>query len=95
MVADLGGHDAVARVLGISMTGLAAKTVTRGYHLFALPATPNRVRVASDWLLAAALPTQVVQLSEIDPAKALMASAQSTGIYPHDRRREGTGSSSD
>ena len=37
-----------------------AKVVTRGYRLLSLPA--NRVRVASDWVLDAALPRQSVQL---------------------------------
>lgn len=64
------------------MAGLPAKAITRACHLFALPSTSNRVRVASDWLLAAALPTQAVQLSEIRPADALIGSAQDTGIYP-------------
>jgi hypothetical protein len=47
-----------------------------------VPAKPNRVSVATDWLLAAALPGQVVQLSEIPPGAALMARAQSTDTYP-------------
>jgi NADH:ubiquinone reductase (H+-translocating) len=55
LVADLGGRDAVAKVLGVSLAGPTAKAVTRAHHLNALPATPNRVRVAADWLLAAAL----------------------------------------
>ena len=38
LVADLGGWDAVARPLGIPLTGPLAKVVTRGYHLYALPA---------------------------------------------------------
>ncbi|RBY83832.1 NAD(P)/FAD-dependent oxidoreductase [Geodermatophilus sp. TF02-6] len=85
LVADLGGWDAVAQVLGVSLAGPAAKTVTRAYHLLALPMTPNRVRVAADWLLAAALPSQVVQLSEVQPGEAVMARAQRTDIYPRDR----------
>jgi len=34
--------------------------VTKGYHLLAMPG--NRVRVLTDWLLDALLPTQAVQL---------------------------------
>ena len=51
LVADLGGRDAVARPLGIPITGVTAKIVTKGYHLYALPAAANRLRVAADWVV--------------------------------------------
>jgi NADH:ubiquinone reductase (H+-translocating) len=82
LVADLGGRDAVAKPLGFNMTGLAAKAVTRAYHLYALPLTANRIRVATDWMLAAVLPVQAVQLSGIRSSDALVRSAQHTDIYP-------------
>ncbi len=81
LVADLGGRDAVAKPLGIPVTGLTAKAVTRAYHLYALPLAANRVRVATDWLLAAVLPVQAVQLSGIRPDDALISSAEHTDIY--------------
>ncbi|MEU9169620.1 FAD-dependent oxidoreductase [Streptomyces sp. NPDC048420] len=59
-VVDLGGTKAAANPLGVPLSGLAAGAVTRGYHLAAMPG--NRVRVAADWLLDAALPRQAVQL---------------------------------
>jgi NADH:quinone reductase (non-electrogenic) len=49
LVADLGGVAAVARPLGIPLSGVTAKVVTKGYHLYALPAAANRLRVAADW----------------------------------------------
>jgi NADH dehydrogenase len=58
-VVDLGGVKATADPLGIPLSGLPAKVVTRGYHLMSLPA--NRVRVASDWALDAVLRRQPVQ----------------------------------
>jgi NADH dehydrogenase len=58
-VVDLAGRDAVADPLGVPLSGLAAKAVTRGYHLLAIPG--NRIRVGSDWLLGAVLPRQAVQ----------------------------------
>jgi len=82
LVADLGGREAVAKPLGLSVTGWPAKTIARGYHLVSLPAAANRIRVAADWLLSALLPTQAVQLSEIRSADALISSAQDTDIYP-------------
>lgn len=59
-VVDLGGLDSAANPLGIPLSGVAAKAVTRGYHLLSMPG--NRVRVAADWLLDAVLPRQGVQL---------------------------------
>ncbi|MGP4002555.1 NAD(P)/FAD-dependent oxidoreductase [Streptomyces sp. 8N706] len=59
-VVDLGGFKAAANPLGVAMSGPLAKTVTRGYHLMAMPG--NRVRVGADWLLDAVLPRQAVQL---------------------------------
>jgi NADH:ubiquinone reductase (H+-translocating) len=44
---DLGGVQAAANPLGVSIRGLPAKAVTRGYHLLALPG--NRMRTAIDW----------------------------------------------
>lgn len=58
-VVDLGGAKAAANPFGLPISGLIAKAVTRGYHLLSLPS--NRIRVASDWLLDAALRRQAVQ----------------------------------
>jgi len=62
-VVDLGGMQSAANPLGVPMSGIAAKTVTRSYHLLAMPG--NRVRVATEWLLEAVLPRQDVQLGLI------------------------------
>jgi NADH:ubiquinone reductase (H+-translocating) len=67
-VVDLGGTDAAANPLGVPLSGLPAKAVTRGYHLLSMPG--NRVRVAADWLLDAVLPRQGVQLGLV-PANAV------------------------
>ncbi|MGH3418635.1 MAG: NAD(P)/FAD-dependent oxidoreductase [Streptosporangiaceae bacterium] len=47
-VVDLGGWQAVANPLGVPLSGPAAKAITRGYHLLALPG--GRLRVATDWI---------------------------------------------
>lgn len=65
-VVDLGGAKAAANPLGVPLSGLAAGAVTRGYHLWAMPA--NRIRVAADWLLDAVLPRQAVQLGLVRSA---------------------------
>ena len=62
-VVDLGGWQAAANPLQIPLSGLAAKTVTRGYHLLSLPG--KRVRTATDWVLDAVLPRDTVQLGLI------------------------------
>jgi NADH dehydrogenase len=59
-VVELGGKDAAANPLHVPLAGVAAKAVTRGYHLAAMPG--NRIRTAADWLLDALLPRQTVQL---------------------------------
>ena len=78
LVADLGGRDAVARPLGVPLTGLVAKVVTKAYHLFALPAAANRVRVAADWLVnlgSRPIATQLgtVSSSASEPARSTVA----------------------
>ncbi|HKC28424.1 MAG TPA: hypothetical protein VKB75_10465 [Jatrophihabitans sp.] len=80
LVADLGGWDAVAKPLGVPVTGPLAKVVTRGYHLYALPSTPKRVRVAVDWLFQTILPPDSTQLSTVRPDDARIAVAQ--GLQP-------------
>ena len=81
LVADLGGWDAVARPLGVPLTGPLAKVVTRGYHLFALPAASNRVRVAADWLWQAILPPESTQLSVVRTEDARIAVAQGVDVF--------------
>ena len=78
LVADLGGRDAVARPLGVPLTGLAAKVVTKAYHLYALPAAANRVRVAADWLVnlgSQPIPAQLGTVSSVasQPARSTVA----------------------
>ncbi|MGY1607858.1 NAD(P)/FAD-dependent oxidoreductase [Geodermatophilus sp. SYSU D00700] len=81
LVADLGGFDAVARPLGVRLTGPVAKLVTRGYHLYALPAMSNRIRVAADWAFQSLLPPDETQLSVVREEDARLATAQATAIY--------------
>jgi NADH:quinone reductase (non-electrogenic) len=72
-VVDLGGLDAAANPLGVPLSGLAAKAVTRGYHLLSMPG--NRVRVAADWVLDAVLPRQGVQLGLVPGSAVPLDSA--------------------
>jgi NADH dehydrogenase len=63
-VVDLGGFSAAANPLGVPLSGLPAKVVTRAYHLAAIPA--NRARIASDWLLDAVQHRQAVRLGLVE-----------------------------
>jgi NADH dehydrogenase len=80
-VVDLGGRDAVADPLGITLSGLPAAAVTRGYHLLTVPATGNRVRVGADWLLDAVAPRQISMLGFLPPDASTIARAEATEIY--------------
>ena len=64
-VADLGGWKAVATPLGVPMSGLPAKIVTKGYHLYALPTMTNRLRVLTDWTLGMVTSDQDVRLEPV------------------------------
>jgi NADH dehydrogenase len=59
-VVDLGGTQAAANPLGVRLSGLPARAVTRGYHLLSIPA--NRIRIATDWALDVLLSRQLVQI---------------------------------
>jgi NADH:ubiquinone reductase (H+-translocating) len=78
---DLGGFDAVASPLGVSLGGLPGLVATRGYHLLALPSTGNRIRVSLDWLLDWAMRPQLAQLGFLREEQATLAAAEHTGIY--------------
>ena len=72
-VVDLGGTQAAANPLGVPLSGLAAKAVTRGYHLISMPG--NRVRTAVDWTLDAVVGRQSVQLGLVRSAAVPLATA--------------------
>jgi NADH dehydrogenase len=72
LVADLGGAAAVARPLGLPLTGPAAKVVSKGYHLYALPSAGNRLRVAADWLTNLVSRPIAAQLGLVERQAALL-----------------------
>ena len=72
-VVDLGGIDAAANPMGVPLSGLAAKVVTRTYHLIAMPG--NRLRVAADWALDAVQSRQSVQLGLVRSPEVPLDSA--------------------
>jgi NADH:ubiquinone reductase (H+-translocating) len=87
-VVDLAGPDAVANPVGVPLSRLPAKAVTRGYHLLSIPG--NRIRVGSDWLLDALLPRQAVQTGLVTADEVPLGSTTATGPGDdrHPARRE-------
>ena len=91
-VVDLGGWQAVANPLHIPISGPLAAIITRGYHLYALPA--NRVRVATDWFNDIVQHRQFVQLGLIPSEYSGLTAAEHTDIYyqtdgqPLDRQQQ-------
>jgi NADH dehydrogenase len=81
LVVDLGGKEAAAKPLGIGLSGVMAKAVTRAYHLYALSSTPQRVRIGLDWILDAVVPRPLVRLGIGKEEDAPLTAAQRTGIY--------------
>lgn len=71
-VVDLGGLKAAADPLQIPLSGFAAKTVTRGYHLYALPG--NRTRTAVDWAINTVMPPRAVQLGLVSAERVQLSS---------------------
>jgi NADH dehydrogenase len=89
LVADLGGAAAVARPLGLPLTGLTAKVTTKGYHLYALPAAANRLRVATDWAVNLVSRPIAAQLGLVDPTAARLTGEQGAPSVAADRRPPG------
>ena len=91
-VVDLGGWQAVANPLHIPVSGPLAAIITRGYHLYALPA--NRMRVATDWFNDIIEHRQFVQLGLIPAEYSGLTAAEHTDIYyqtdgqPLDRQQQ-------
>lgn len=77
---DLGGRKAAANPLHVPLSGLAAKTITRGYHLLALPG--NRTRTATDWALNTITPPRAVQLGLVDAGRVPLECTNPTAVTP-------------
>ena len=67
---DLGGLQAAANPLGLPISGVIAKAVTRCYHVKALPG--NRQRVAVDWAMNLTGAPPAVQLGMVHPEDVVL-----------------------
>lgn len=70
LVVDLGPGFAVANPLGVPLSGMPAKALTRGYHLAAMPRAANRAQVAADYLTGLGRSRPIVSLGLIDTERA-------------------------
>lgn len=86
---DLGGRKAAANPLHIPLSGLTAKTVTRGYHLLSLPG--NRIRTATDWTLNTVMSPRAVQLGLVDAGRVPLECTSPAHRDPSSERAPGRG----
>ena len=69
-MASLGGRRAVAEVFGVRIAGFAAWLLWKAFYLTFLPGAGTRVRVLVNWLLAAFLTRNAVQIEQPAPRAA-------------------------
>jgi NADH dehydrogenase len=96
LVVDLGGMQAVARPVGMPLSGWPAKLLTRGYHLFALPSSRRRLSAMAGYALAGGRPDNV-SFGLLSLNQALASTSEhavstserdSSGSHPQHRRTE-------
>ena len=76
MLASLGGHGAVAEMMGVRFSGFLAWFAWRTVYLMKLPGWARRVRVSLDWTLDLVFPRDITQLQ--------MARAQQLKIHHYE-----------
>ncbi|MFC1438501.1 NAD(P)/FAD-dependent oxidoreductase [Streptacidiphilus sp. N1-10] len=81
LVVDLGGTDAVSRPLGISLSGLPAQVVARGYHVMALPTVTARTRVLVNWALNSVTGDDFVRTGFQQGRPATLQDFEHTDVY--------------
>jgi NADH dehydrogenase len=59
---SLGRFSAVAEILSVRVSGLAAWLLWRGIYLMKMPGIRNKVRIALDWMIALVFPPDLVQI---------------------------------
>lgn len=69
LVVDLSGKDALARVMDLELTGLAALGATRGYHLMAVPSPNARARILANWGIRALIGGDVSRMGFADDGR--------------------------
>jgi NADH dehydrogenase len=76
LVVDLGPGFAVANPLGVQLSGLLAKAVTRAYHTYAVPRGVNRWAISLTYLTNAVTPRPLALLGLVSPQEASFGSSE-------------------
>lgn len=76
LVVDLGPGFAVANPLGIRLSGLAAKAVTRAYHTYAVPRGVNRWAITLTYLTNTVVPRPLTRLGLVSPEESSFAGSE-------------------
>lgn len=82
LVVDLGGPRAVARPLGIPLSGVPAQIATRGYHVFAMPSMRSRLRVTGNWISHGLAGDDLLRVDLGIDRPRTIAGYEFTDIYP-------------
>ncbi|NGO68987.1 NAD(P)/FAD-dependent oxidoreductase [Streptomyces boncukensis] len=93
LVVDLGGKDAVARPLGLELSGLPAQVVARGYHLAALHTGTAKFRTVANWGLNAVSGDDFLRTGFLSRRPATLRDMEATDAYlSPERAREASAS---
>ncbi len=80
LVVDLGPGFAVANPMGIRLSGLPAKAVTRAYHTFAVPRAVNRWAITVSYLTIAVTPRPLALLGLVSHEEASFGASEGIPI---------------
>ncbi|WP_019633787.1 NAD(P)/FAD-dependent oxidoreductase [Actinomadura atramentaria] len=78
LAVDLGGGQAVARPVGLGLTGVPAQAVTRGYHLLTVPGMRAKARVLGDWALHRFAGDDLIRLGFLNTRTGALADLEHT-----------------
>lgn len=67
---SIGGHNAVAEIIGMKISGFPAWFVWRGVYLLKLPSIAQSIQVGIEWMLDLIFPRQLAHL-RADPTKRI------------------------
>jgi NADH dehydrogenase len=82
LVVDLGGPRAVAKPLGIPLSGIPAQVATRGYHVMAMPSVRARLRVVANWISHGVAGDDLMRVDVGGPRPRTIAGYEFTDLYP-------------
>ena len=82
LVVDLGGPRAVAKPLGIPLSGVPAQIATRGYHVMAMPSMRSRLRVTGNWISHGVAGDDLLRVDLGVDRPRTIAGYEFTDIYP-------------